>query len=116
MERRLLRGIINPAMIAVWILGLTAGLADRRLSGHLAADQIRAGDRHERAARLVRALLARLRRATATPARRASTASSTRCRLLLMVVIVILVDGQAVLKQFSEPALTDVCKRPQITV
>ena len=27
MERRLLRAIINPAMIATWVLGLDAGLA-----------------------------------------------------------------------------------------
>src|SRR5215467_11441666 len=31
MERRLLRGIINPAMIAVWVLGLT--LASTSASG-----------------------------------------------------------------------------------
>ena len=80
MERQLLRGIINPGHDRGVDSGAAAGLADRRLSGHLAADQIRAGDHHERHARLSRALLAGFRRPTATPAAPASTGSSTKFR------------------------------------
>ena len=53
MERRLMRGIINPSMIAVWVLGLTLAIVthaythapaerDTRLSLHL-SEGIRAG-------------------------------------------------------------------------
>ena len=49
MERRLLQGIIESRHDRGMDPGAAAGLADRRLSGHLAADQVRAGDHHERA-------------------------------------------------------------------
>ena len=39
MERRLLRAIINPAMIATWLLGLCARLAGRMVQGAVAARQ-----------------------------------------------------------------------------
>ena len=43
MERRLLRAIINPAMIATWVLGLWLAFERRLLQVRLAARQARAG-------------------------------------------------------------------------
>ena len=62
MERRLLKVIINPAMILTWVLGLMAGLAWQLAHGRLDAGQIRAGDRPVGPARLAGALLAGFRR------------------------------------------------------
>ena len=80
MERRLLRAIINPAMIATWALGLwlawDAGFfSDAWLHAKLALVVILSGI-HGFFARL----RARLRRTIAIRARSASIASSTRCR------------------------------------
>ena len=43
MERRLLRAIINPAMVATWVLGALACLGGRVFQGRLAARQAAAG-------------------------------------------------------------------------
>ena len=43
MERRLLKAIINPAMILAWVLGLYPGLAGRLVHLRLAARQGAAG-------------------------------------------------------------------------
>ena len=61
MERKLAQGHHQPGDDRGVDSGAAAGLADRRLSGHLAADQIRAGGDPERPARLFRALLAGFR-------------------------------------------------------
>ena len=61
MERKLLRGIVNPSMVAVWILGPTLAWLTGAYLDCLAADQIRAGDGHERHTRLSGALLAGFR-------------------------------------------------------
>ncbi len=45
MERRLLRGIMNPAMVLVWILGLLLALAGRLVACRLVANEILAGGR-----------------------------------------------------------------------
>ena len=62
MERRLLTAIINPAMVATWVLGVwlawDSGLAPRRL----AAGEVRTGGRDVGDARHVRSLRPRLRR------------------------------------------------------
>ena len=52
MERRLLRAIINPAMIVTWVFGLLARLEGFWLPGRLAARQDRAGACDVRRARL----------------------------------------------------------------
>ena len=55
MERRLLRVIINPAMIAIWIFGLTLACAHRRLCTSTGSRlKFVLVHRDERAARLVR--------------------------------------------------------------
>ncbi len=61
MERRLLRAIMNPAMIAVWIFGLTlASLTGAYEDGWFQA-KFALGARHERAARLFRGMRAAFR-------------------------------------------------------
>jgi putative membrane protein len=102
MERRLLKGIMNPAMIAVWILGAPAGLADRRLSGHLAADQVRAGDHHERHAR---GLYVRCWRSFAEDRNMRSARYYkiiNEVPAVLMVLIVILVKGPTLWKYYAD--------------
>ncbi len=80
MERRLLRAIINPAMIATWVLGLWLAVGGRFSQVRLAARQARAGAGSVGAARAVlRAGCAILPR-TATLTRRSFIASSTRFR------------------------------------
>ena len=62
MERRLLRAIINPAMIVTWVLGLWLAYQRRLVRGALAARQARAGARHERRARHPVEIRPRIRR------------------------------------------------------
>ena len=62
MERRLLRGIINPSMILVILTGLTLALPDGILAGAVAPGEIRARSRARGLARLFCALRARVRR------------------------------------------------------
>jgi hypothetical protein len=62
MERRLLRAIINPAMIATWVLGLWLAWDGGGFRQRLAARQARAGRRAVRRARLAVAAGSRLRR------------------------------------------------------
>jgi putative membrane protein len=90
MERRLLRAIINPAMIATWLLGLSlAWQGDHWLEGWF----------HAKVAmligmQLVHAALARWRRAFANDANRHSDRFYrfwNEVPTLLMIVIVILV-------------------------
>ena len=52
MERRLLKIIINPAMIVVWLTGLWMAYAEWFLPGAVAARQTDAGARDVGAARL----------------------------------------------------------------
>ena len=94
MERRLLKGILNPSMIAVWILGPMLAVADRRLSRHLDADQIRTGHHHERRSRALTCATAR------ALAEDSNTHSAKFYKIInevpavLMVLIVILVKVQ----------------------
>ena len=67
MERRLLKAIINPAMVATWVLGLwLAWRADWYAAGWLQA-KVRAGARAFRPARIFCALGARFRRRPQPP-------------------------------------------------
>jgi uncharacterized membrane protein len=63
MERRLLRIIVNPAMIAVWVLGLLLALrpSERGTEPRLADREIHPGARAVGGARAVFPLAARLR-------------------------------------------------------
>ncbi len=80
MERRLLKGIMNPAMIAVWILGpLLAWLTGAYLDTWMQIKFVLV-HHHERHARALCALLARLRQGPQHPFARGSTRSSTKCR------------------------------------
>ena len=79
MERRLLRAIINPAMVVTWVLGPVARLRGRLPQGRLVARQaalvlILSGI-HGFLTRAVRDFAA-----DRNPARRSFTASSTRFR------------------------------------
>ena len=91
MERRLLTAIINPAMVATWVLGLWLAWDAGLFRSRLAAREVRAGARDVGHARHVRALRPGFRRTTATGTRSDSTESSTKSRPLLMIGIVILV-------------------------
>ena len=90
MERRLLHAIINPAMVATWVLGLVAGLRRRLLKSRLAARQVRAGADPVRPARLFDALRAGFRRGPQHPLAKFYRMIN-EVPTLLMIGIVILV-------------------------
>ena len=93
MERRLLKQIINPAMIATWTFGillvLTPGV--HRLVGGLVAREARRGDADVRLARRCVALAAGFPARPQHAGRSASTASPTRSRRCCWSLIVIMV-------------------------
>ena len=97
MERRLLKAIINPAMIATWVLGLWLAWQRRLVRGALAAGQACAGAGDVRRARHSVAL----RRATSPPT--GTAASQKFYRIINEVPTVLLIGhrdpggGQAVL-------------------
>ena len=62
MERRLLKAIINPSMILVFITGLALAYLTGVLAGGLASGEIHPGSRPRRAARLFCPLRASFRR------------------------------------------------------
>ncbi len=81
MERRLLRAIMNPAMIATWVLGLWLAWRGGWFAAPLAARQARAGHRAVRRARF--SAPAQVRDFAAdrnTAVRQNSSGSSTRYR------------------------------------
>ena len=80
MERRLLSVIINPAMIATWVLGLWLAWRRRLVQRRLAARQVRAGARAVGAARLLRRAACATSPPTATGTARNSIVSSMRYR------------------------------------
>ena len=83
MERRLLKAIINPAMIATWLLGLWLiwlMAEDAFLRAGWLHSQARAGDRDVRPARLLRPLGQATSPPTATGTRVNSIVSSMRYR------------------------------------
>ena len=80
MERRLLRAIINPAMIATWVLGLWLAWDGGLFRSRLAARQVRAGARDVGHARHVRALRPGFRRRPEPAQRSDSIGLSTRYR------------------------------------
>ncbi len=98
MERRLLRIIINPAMIAAWILGLTlvGPAGDRAWTPALVPRQIRPGAAPERRARALRALGEAVRPRPEHHGRRNFIAIWNEVPTVLMIAIVIL----AVVKPF----------------
>ena len=54
MERRLLKAIMTPAMIATWLLGIVLVLQRRCSWRHLVSHQVRPGARYDHPARPVR--------------------------------------------------------------
>ena len=75
MERRLLKAIINPAMIVVFVTGPLLALSHRILARALAPDQVCPRRRSWRSARLLCSLRRDLREGRQYRARRASFAS-----------------------------------------
>ena len=91
MERRLLKAIINPAMIVTWVLGPVARLAGRLVRGALAARQARAGAGDVGRARHAVALRRAISPPTATGKSQKFFRIINEVPTVLMIVIVILV-------------------------
>ena len=80
MERRLLKAIINPAMIVTWVLGLWLAWQGGWFTRRLAARQARAGPGAVGAARLLRRAGCGISPPTGTGSSRNSIGLSTRYR------------------------------------
>ena len=80
MERRLLRAIINPAMVATWVLGLWLAFDGGFLKAGWLHGKLRAGADSLGIARVSDPRRCAISPRTATSARRSFTASSTRFR------------------------------------